>query len=215
MHPILLAFASMLTLAVVLSAGASVDGAEDRTVAAEARLVAEIRRMYGEAQTLLNRADYPAAEKGFFDCVALCQAAEPQVRDAAPLRLVSPSCLAAIDKLGLAKHRNEALGEWKRRFAALEIPQFRVRDAELGAVLERLRRRSGELAGLPPPSFTYQLPPAVLQRRITLDLNRVPLLKVLETVMEMGRLEAHFQQYAVLFTEAAVVKKETAGIPSE
>jgi len=215
MRPILVSIASAIAFAVVLAAGAGASAAEDSAVVAEARLLAEIRRMYGEAQTLLNRADYPAAEKGFFDCVALCQAAEPQVRDAAPLRLVSQGCLAAIDKLGLAKRRNEVLGEWKRRFAALEVPQFHVRDAELGTVLERLRRRSGELAGLPPPSFTYQLPPAVLQRRITLDLDRVPLLKVLETVLEMGRLEAHFQQYAVLFTEAAVVKKETAGIPSE
>ena len=163
--------------------------------------------MYGEAQALLNRADYPAAEKGFFDCVALCQAAEPQVHDAAPLRTVMQGCLAAIDKLGLTKRRGEVLGEWKRRFAALEIPQFHVRDAELGTVLERLRLRSGELAGLPPPSFTYQLPPAMRQRRITLDLEGVPLLKVLETLMEMGRLEAHFQRYAVLFTEAPVVKK--------
>ena len=203
----ILSVASALTFAVLLTAGPRADGTVDRTAAAEERLVAEIRRMYGEAQALLNRADYPAAEKGFFDCVALCQAAEPQVRDAAPLRMVTKGCLAAIDKLGLTKRRTEALGEWKRRFAALEVPQFHVRDAELGTVLERLRLRSGELAGLQPPSFTYQLPPAMLQRRITLDLEGVPLLKVLETLMEMGRLEAHFQQYAVLFTEAPVVKK--------
>ena len=118
MRPIFVSIASAIALAAVFAAAAGAFVAEDPVLGAEARLLAEVRRMYGEAQTLLNRADYPAAEKGFFDCVALCQAAEPQVRDAAPLRLVSQGCLAAIDKLGQTKRRNETLGEWKRRCAA-------------------------------------------------------------------------------------------------
>ena len=110
---------SALVFAVLLTDGACAAGTVDPAATAEERLVAEIRRMYGEAQALLSRADYPAAEKGFFDCVALCQAAEPQVRDPAPLRTVMQGCLAGIDKLGLTKRKGEVLGAWKRRFENL------------------------------------------------------------------------------------------------
>lgn len=182
--------------------GATEEGAQ----AAEGRVVEEIRRMYGEARLKLERRDYPGAQAGFFDCLALCQAAAGHLSDPRSIEGVRLGCVEKLDALKTAERRQEVLGGWKKRLAALEMPEFRVREAELGPVLELLRRKIGVLAGGEPPNLTLQFTPALRQRKVTLEVQRMPAGEVLETLARMAGLEVRYQQFAILLTEAPVVK---------
>lgn len=177
---------------------------------AEAALQTEIKRLYRAAVSSFTQHDLATARNGFLDCWALYQAAEPHLANPKSLQPVTQGCQRYLELIRVADEKTASPGGLKWRLIHTDLPQgFRVRQAETGLVIGQLRNLAEEGGGKP-ISFTLRASAAMLERKLTLETERVSVHDALVMVCRLAGLEMSFDEYSVTFAAAPVTAGKLA-----
>ncbi len=89
------------------------------------------------------------------------------------------------------------------------------KDTTLTSVVEILRQRTEEATGGKLKlNFAVNLPPGLASKRVTLKLDRVPVMEVMRYVGELTGVSFQVQKYAILVTPAAPSAPAVAAAPT-
>lgn len=174
---------------------------EEIAARAEQELTDEIRRIFLKANAQYQMKHYADAARLFGDCYALYLASADFLSAPSALRPMAESCERHLDHLARLRQQEAVAGGWQARMRALKLKQFRVQQAGLRETLEYFRQRVGKTMGVAPPAFVFAA--TVPQREVTLDLEDVNAIYVLEELAAKAGWEVRFEKHAIVFSELA------------
>jgi hypothetical protein len=173
--------------------------AEEAVQEVEDGVLDRIRALYRDAILDYNRKDYGEAEQSFHNCLALYQASEAHLSNPQQLSTVRKGCERYLSLTRRARKIDAAANGLQARLEQIVIPEFRVREASVGSVIEELRQTIGKLTGSKPPAFLVQLPEETSHQRISVELRSVPLSFVLTHVASLANANIRYERHATVF----------------
>jgi hypothetical protein len=184
----------MKTMLCALLMSAAVAGAATNAVPA----MEEQERMFMEAVMLQEQGFYAEAE------TRLKKLAEWQ-----PDQVTIRHMLADVQRELRARQTDPAT-LLMRKLEAIIVPELVVREAAVGDVIELLQRQSEKLSlDKTAVNFVWQAPEEVKQTRVTLQLQKIPLLDAVRYVADVAKLKFRVDAYAVV-----IYKPEPPPLPA-
>lgn len=196
----------LLVVSVCSAEESAVSETDERITEAEQELAEEIRRVYAQAHLKFRMKSHAEAERLFRDCYALYQASVEHLSDPEDLAPMVKDCERHLEDLSFLRKREAAAGGWQARLKVLRLKQFRVSDAELGKTLEYFRQRVAETMRADPPDFVFLAGIPNVRQRVTLDLEDVNAIDILQELAQRAGWEVRFEKQAIVFAETAKVQ---------
>lgn len=148
---------------------------------------AEQEQMFVEAVMLKQQGFYAEAEIRLKKLVEL-QPDQPTVKQ----------MLAEVQEKLRSKQADPAT-LLRRKLSEIIVPELNARDAVVSDLIELIRRESERLSkDKAPVNFVWQAPEQAKAKRVTLQLQKIPLLDVLEYVTTASGLKYRIDPHAVV-----------------
>jgi len=177
-----------------------------RIAGAEEALADEIRNLFRDAHAQYRMKNHAEAERLFADCYALYQASKEHLSAPEKLAPMVRECERYFETLAVIRKREAMIGKWQARLTAQRLNSFSVKDTGLSETLEYYRQRVAKAFGEEPPNFVFQGEKSKLARTVTLDLQDVSALVVLNELAQQVGWEVRFERAAIVFAEKAKVQ---------
>lgn len=176
-------------------------------MAADQALQLRITELYRDGRNNFHARNYTEAEKELQDCLSLYQQSRQHLLEPEKLATIAKECERILQQTRELKKFRAVAGRWRQRLEVLSFSEFEIKEADLESTMEYFRKRAGEAFAGQPPNFLFRISPEKLQSKFTLQLRDVTALQVLNAIESQMRIEAKFEEHAIIFEDLVEVEK--------
>lgn len=169
---------------------------------AERALQTRLITLFRDGRNAYHSGDLIAAEKHLNECFSLWQLSQEHLSKPKSLAHLIKECEATLVKVRGRQQFEAKVSGWPARLKALMLPQFEIRDADLGSTIQYFQQRVGQAFGETPPNVIFRVGADKIKTRLTLELKNVTAWDALLAIQNRMRVETKFEPHAMILVNA-------------